>query len=101
MLQLGSIAVEENELADRCRRYQVQELSLFGPAARQEMRQDNDIGLLVEYQPDVEIGLVDYSGLMVDLSRLLGRKVDLVSKKGLKPMLRAPVLKEGRLLYAA
>jgi predicted nucleotidyltransferase len=44
---------------------------------------------------------VDYAGLMLDLSDLLGRKVDLVSKNGLKPLIRASVLEEARLLYAA
>ena len=48
-----------------------------------------------------EIDLVDYAGLMLDLSHLLGRRVDLVSKNGLKPLIRASVVQEARLLYAA
>jgi predicted nucleotidyltransferase len=38
---------------------------------------------------------------MLDLSDLLDRKVDLVSKKGLKPLIRDSVLEQARLLYAA
>lgn len=57
--------------------------------------------LLVEFIPSSKVDLVDYAGLMLDLSQLIGRKVDLVSKKGLKPLIRASVLKEARLLYAA
>jgi predicted nucleotidyltransferase len=38
---------------------------------------------------------------MLDLSDLLGRKVDLVSKNGLKPLIRASVPEEARLMYAA
>jgi predicted nucleotidyltransferase len=98
MLQLGQVQVDESKLADLCRRYRVRELSVFGSAARGEMRPDSDVDLLVEFQPDAEIDLVDYAGLMLDLSRLLGRKVDLVSKKGLKPLIRASVLSEARLL---
>jgi predicted nucleotidyltransferase len=41
------------------------------------------------------------NSLMLDLSDILGRKVDLVSKNGLKPLIRASVLGEARLLYAA
>jgi len=100
-LHLGDAQVDENKLADLCRRYCVRELSLFGSAARGEMRPDSDIDLLVEFLPDAGIDLVDYAGLMLDLSRLLGRKVDLVSKNGLKPLIRASVLEEARLLYAA
>lgn len=101
MLQLGNTQVDEARLADLCRRYHVRELSLFGSAARGEMRPDSDIDMLVEFLPGAEIDLVDYAGLMLDLSHLLGRKVDLVSKNGLKPLIRSSVLGEARLLYAA
>jgi uncharacterized protein len=84
-----------------CRRYLVRELSLFGSAARGEMRPESDIDLLVAFLPESEIDLVDYTGLMLDLSRLLGRKVDLVMKIGLKPLVRESVLGEAQVLYEA
>ena len=99
-IQLGIAQVEATKLVELCRQYHVRELSVFGSAARGEMRPDSDIDLLVEFIPGAKIDLVDYSGLL-DLSTLIGRKVDLVSKKGLKPLIRASVLKEARLLYAA
>jgi predicted nucleotidyltransferase len=100
-LHLGNVEVDEAKLVDLCQRYQVRELSLFGSAARGEMRPESDIDLLVEFLPTAQIDLVDYAGLMLDLSRLLGRKVDLVSKNGLKPLIRDTVLEEARLVYAA
>jgi predicted nucleotidyltransferase len=100
-LQLGDTQVDETMLADLCRRYHVRELSFFGSAARGDMRPDSDVDFLVEFLPDADIDLVDYAGMMLDLSHLLGRKVDLVSKNGLKPLIRAFVLAEARLLYAA
>ncbi len=100
-LQLGNTQVDEAALAELCRRYRVRELSVFGSAARGEMRPDSDIDLLVEFLPDAEADLVDHAALMLDLADLLGRKVDLVSKNGLKPLIRAWVLEEARLLYAA
>ena len=45
-LHLGDAEVDGAILADLCRRYQVRELSLFGSAARGEMRPDSDIDLL-------------------------------------------------------
>ncbi len=100
-IQLGCILVEQAKLNDLCRRYHVRELSLFGSAARNEMRPDSDLDILVEFCPQAQTDLVDFAGLMLDLSLLLGRKVDLVSKNGLKPLIKAAVLKEARLLYAA
>lgn len=100
-IQLGHIQVDAAQLADLCRSYHVRELSVFGSAARGDMRPDSDIDLLVEFSADAGIDLVDHAGLMLELSRLLGRNVDLVSKKGLKPLIRNSVLDEARILYAA
>lgn len=100
-LQLGGISVDEEKLIDLCHQYHVGELSVFGSAARGEMRPDSDIDLLVEFIPGARVDLFDYAGLMLDLTKIIGRNVDLVPKKGLKPLIRASVLKEARLLYAA
>jgi len=101
VIHLGDVGVDEAKLVALCQRYQVRELSLFGSAARGEMRPDSDIDLLVEFLPNAEIDLVDYAGLMLDLSGLVGRRVDLVSKNGLKPLIRESVLEDARRVYAA
>lgn len=101
MLQIGESQVDEARLVELCQRHRVRELSFFGSAARGEMQPGSDVDLLVEFLPHAEVDLVDYAGLMLELSQLIGRKVDLVSKKGLKPLIRTSVLSEARLLYAA
>ena len=77
-IQLGNIQVNEARLAELCRQYHVRELSVFGSAARGEMRPDSDVDLLVEFIPDAKVDLFEYAGLMLDVSELIGRKVDLV-----------------------
>jgi uncharacterized protein len=52
------IDVPEAEIADICRRHQVKQLSLFGSAARGEMRPDSDIDFLVDFLPGVRPGLL-------------------------------------------
>jgi len=101
MVSVGPVVVDEDRLAALCREHHVRELSLFGSAARGETRPDSDLDLLVDFQPGADVGLLDYAGLMQDLSGLLGRKVDLVSKRGLKPFIRETVLREAQLVYAA
>lgn len=93
--------MDEVKLAAICRRYQVRELAVFGSAARGETRPDSDIDLLVEFLPEAQVGLLEHAGLMLDLSELLGRRVDLVSKRGLKPLIRDSIIREARPVYAA
>ena len=101
MIRIGPVEVDEGKLGEVCRRYGVRELSVFGSAARGESRPESDIDLLVEFLPEAEPGLLDHAGLMLDLSELLGQKVDLVSKNGLKPLIRDSVIQDSRRFYAA
>ena len=100
-LQLGDAQVDESTLAELCRRYSIRELSLFGSAVRGDMGAGSDIDVMVEFDPGARIGLLKFESLSEDLEALVGRKVDLVTKRGLKPWIRPRVLKEARVIYAA
>jgi len=95
------VVLPEAEIAEICRRYKVKELAVFGSAARGEMRPDSDIDLLVEFLPDANIDLLQHFAAERELAELLGRKVDLVSKRGLREILREEVLSQARVIYAA
>ncbi len=97
----AGIELPEAEIAALCRRYQVKELAVFGSAARGEMRPDSDIDLLVEFLPETEVDLVSHFAAEREISTLLGRKVDLVSKRALRSTLREDVFSHARVIYAA
>ena len=84
-----------------CRRYRVRELSLFGSALRQDFGDRSDIDLLVECDPEAQVGFIALARMQRELATLLGRKVDLVPKAGLKPLIRQEVLASAKVLYAA
>src|ERR1017187_6335568 len=54
----AGIELPESAIADICRRHQVKELSLFGSAARGEMRPDSDLDLLVDFLPGARPGVL-------------------------------------------
>jgi predicted nucleotidyltransferase len=89
------------ELAHFCRRYQVRELALFGSMLRQDHRPDSDVDLLVSFQPAARVTFLTLARMQRELEALWGRKVDLVPKDGLKPVIRDHVLATARVLYAA
>jgi uncharacterized protein len=95
------ITLPDADLAELCHRHEIKELMLFGSAARGEMRPDSDIDLLVEFLPQAKPGLFKQFAAERELSELLGRKVDLVSKRALRIELRDEVLAEARAIYAA
>ncbi len=65
---------------------------VFGSVARGEADPESDIDLLVDMEPGRS--LLDLGGLLMDLRELLGREVDVVTERGLKPRIRARVLQE-------
>lgn len=100
-LELGSTHVDGASLAEVCRRYGVKELSLFGSAVHGKMGPDSDIDIMVEFEPGVRVGLIKFESLVEELGALAGRRVDLATKRGLKPWVRTEVLKDLRVIYAA
>ena len=67
-------------------RFGVRSLSLFGSVARDEARPDSDVDVLVEFNGPTTFD--SHMGLLLFLEDLLGRHVDVVTAKGIKPRLR-------------
>jgi predicted nucleotidyltransferase len=76
-------------------------LSLFGSPVRGEAHPESDIDVMVEFEPGFRIGLVKFESLVEELELLAGRRVDLVTKRGLKAWIRLHVLKDAQVIYAA
>ena len=86
---LQTLKVLKSELQTR---YKVKEIGLFGSFIRGEQSQNSDVDILVEFE--VPIGLFKFLELEEYLETRLGRKVDLVSKKALKPRIGRYILQE-------
>lgn len=101
---MNSIAELRNlqkEIARVCRKHGVRKLSVFGSASRHGLRDESDFDLIVEFEPGAEIGLIEFGQLQRELETVVGRQVDLVPAKGLKPFVKETVLQDLELVYAA
>jgi predicted nucleotidyltransferase len=74
-------------------------LSLFGSAARDEMRHDSDIDLMVDFDPSARVTLVTLGRLQYDLSKMLGVSVDISSEAWMHEAVRKQALSEARLVF--
>jgi len=81
--RVGSVAAELR------RRFGIAELALFGSVARGDAGEASDVDFLVEFQGRADFDR--YMDLKFFLEDLLGRRVDLVTRKALKPRLRPSV----------
>jgi len=69
-------------------------LSLFGSTARGDDRPDSDIDLLAAFDDTRRISLLDVVGMEEQISRMLGRTVELVEEGTLKPRVQKNVDRE-------
>lgn len=80
-----TISLPHKHLSDFCERWQVTELALFGSVLRPEVfGPDSDIDVLVTVSPDARHSLFDIVRMKNELTDILGRDVDLVSRRGLE-----------------
>lgn len=89
------------ELDAFCHSHGIRELALFGSALGSDFASDSDIDLLISFAPEVRIGLMGLSEMACELQRILGRRVDLVPRAGLKPRIREQILASAEPLYRA
>lgn len=83
MISLNQIKSLLSSNRDRLfREYPLANMAVFGSFARNEQREDSDVDILVEFKTPVGMEFID---LADDLEGILHRKVDLVSKNGIKP----------------
>ncbi|MFO0827903.1 MAG: nucleotidyltransferase family protein [Phycisphaerales bacterium] len=95
------IKLPQAEIAEFCRRHAIVRLSLFGSVLRDDFSRESDIDVLVEFAPDRVPGYIAFAGMQLELSQLLGRRVDLRTPAELSRYFRDDVLRGAKLIHAA
>jgi uncharacterized protein len=86
------LGARRDEVLRLAAKHGARNVRIFGSAARGEADATSDLDFLIDLEPGRN--LLDMGGLLMDLQSLLGRPVDVVSEKGLRPSIRARVLGE-------
>ena len=96
-----SLNIDEAELAHYCVKHHIRRLSLFGSQLKGTANPESDIDLLVEFDNAHIPGLMGIAGMEIELSELLGRKVDLRTAAELSRYFRDDILETAQVQYAA
>ena len=98
----NNVDLSVDKIVEFCNRWKVIELALFGSVLREDFRPDSDIDVLVTFSDDAHWSLYDWVDMIEELKTILGREVDLLSKKGLRnPFRRQEILSTREVIYAA
>ncbi len=95
------IEMPREQLAEFCRRNHIRNLSLFGSILRDDFGPNSDVDILAEFEPGQALGLFGIARMEIELSDMVGRKVDLRTPEDLSRYFRHEVLAEAATVYDA
>ena len=99
------VRIPQDSLAEFCRANSITELSIFGSALRADFGPQSDIDLLVSFDEEAHHTMFDLIRMEEELEAMLGREVDLVSRRGIEKSLnylrREAILESAELIYGS
>ena len=97
-MEVNGLTIPDEPVADLCRRHHVRRLALFGSVLRGELRPDSDLDVLVDFEEGHTPGFAFFD-IEAELSRILGRSVDLNTPQFLNPTIRQRVEAEAEAVF--
>jgi uncharacterized protein len=97
-MSVSQIHLPMHKIKAFCQKHHIRSLAFFGSYVRTDFRSDSDIDVLVEFEPG-HIPGYDFFLLEIELSKLLGRKVDLQTPAFLSSGVRQSALSEAVRVY--
>jgi predicted nucleotidyltransferase len=99
-----NLRIPDDALRDFCRRWKVKELALFGSVLRPDFRPDSDVDVLITFGREARLGLLGLVTMGEELERIIGRKVDLVSRAAVERsqnwIRKKAILESAQVIYA-
>jgi uncharacterized protein len=102
-MKLGNLEFAREAIEAFCKKWKIDEFSVFGSALREDFRPESDVDVLISLAPGEEMTLESYMEMREELSAIFGgREIDLVQKRLLKNRFRrAHILENREIVYAA
>lgn len=78
------LPLDSEKLAELCRKWSITELAVFGSVLRDDFGPDSDVDFLASFAPEARWSLLDQVHMQEELAEIVGRDVDLVSRRGIE-----------------
>lgn len=79
-----NLTIPRECVAEFCRANKISKLTIFGSALREDFGPESDIDILVSFESTARHNLFDLYDMKTGLEEIFGRKVDLVSRRGVE-----------------
>lgn len=100
-----NIDIPKKQIAEFCRRWNIAEFALFGSVLRDDFDLDSDLDILVTFTPEADWSLLDHLRMERELSDILGKKIELLSKRAVEQshnvIRRREILNTAEVIYVS
>jgi len=93
------INITDKQIEDFCKQNHIRKFAFYGSILRDDFGQDSDIDILVDFDSEQPIGLMKMARMEIELSEMLGRKVDLRTPEDLSKYFRDKVVSGAEIRY--
>jgi predicted nucleotidyltransferase len=100
-MKKANLYIPHEQIVEFCKANRIRRLALFGSVLREDFGPSSDVDVLVELEADARVGMIRLSEMEAELSRILGRKVDLNTSGFLSKYYRERILSEAEVQYEA
>ena len=100
MNRTTQIEIPKKRIEGFCKKHHIRKLSLFGSALRDNFNPESDVDILVEFDPTHIPGFIRLAGMEIELTEILGHKVDMRTAQDLSRYFREEVLTSAEVQYA-
>ena len=98
-MKLGRISLTKERIAEFCRRNHIERFAYFGSIRRDDFRPDSDIDVLVDFAQEAKMDLIRMTEIEIELSDIVGKKVDMRTPQDLSKYFRDNVIREAEVQY--
>ena len=102
-MEIGALHIPDDLIQLFCQRWHINEFAVFGSVLDTNFGPHSDIDVLISFAPSANWGLFDHVAMKLELEELLGREIDLVTRRALEQsqnwIRREGILKSAQVLY--
>lgn len=102
MVASARVEIPMKQVEEFCRKYGVEEFSLFGSVLRDDFGPDSDVDVMLKFKPGHGFTFDNTPDIQDDLEKIFGRQVDVIEKGRIaNPFRRHAIMNSYRVVYAA
>jgi len=102
MVASSRIELPMKQIEEFCRKYGVEEFSLFGSVLRDDFSPESDVDVMLKFKPNHGFTFDNTPDIQEELEKMFGRRVDVIEKGRIRnPFRRHAIMNSYRVVYAA